>query len=86
MTAKEKAHELIYKFIIPTRSYNELDAVPKDDFETAQDCALIAVAEIITDYKNITLQTTSIQDRLEFWVMVRVELEVYKSEHRGSIK
>lgn len=77
MTAKEKAQELIYKFIIPTRSFMELDGVPKDDFEVAQDCALIAVAEIIRDYENITMRDAWIQDRLEFWVDVRVELESY---------
>lgn len=47
MNAKEKAQELINKFILSTCSFKDLAGLPKDDSETAQDCALIAISEII---------------------------------------
>lgn len=47
----------------------------EEDFEGAQECTLLAVTEILNDYRNITLSSESIQDKIDYWVQVRVALE-----------
>ena len=74
-TAREKANDLFLKFTPPTRSYDEAKGKPVDNYEAAQECALIAVAEILRDYENITLRTTVIEKKIEMWTMIRTELE-----------
>lgn len=76
-TAKEKANDLILNFIPLTRTYDEAKDVARDNFEAAQECALIAVGEILRDYENITLRSSIVEDKIDFWTIVRVELESY---------
>jgi hypothetical protein len=77
MTAKEKTEELVYKFIEkdlvnPNRFDYELGLEiwsSKTQFESAKQCALIAVDEIF-------LVLPDIQEVWDFWGQVKKEIEV----------
>jgi hypothetical protein len=77
MTPKEKAEELVHKFkkysYYPTTNddvlfVNELN-------KNAQQCALIAVDEILSDYKNYLLHENTEYKGLMYWNEVKQELE-----------
>jgi hypothetical protein len=70
MTPKEKANEIFSKM------YNEV----YDSYETeigfiAKQCALIAVDEILSDYKNYLLHENTDYKGLMYWKEVKQELE-----------
>ena len=71
MTPKEKAKELVDKFIEPTMEFDELDGYVEDK-DNAKQCALIAVDEVIE-----ALHEHHWQNRLliDYWQEVKKELE-----------
>jgi hypothetical protein len=75
MNAKDRAWDLLLKFLPTTRTYPENEA-PVDNYEIAQECALLTVGEILSDYEAITLRDIIIQERIDFWIEVRLELEL----------
>ncbi len=68
MTPKEKAKQLVEKMII----YHSPD---DKDYEAAKDCALIAVDEILSDYKNYLLHENTEYKGLMYWKEVKQEIE-----------
>ena len=69
MTPKEKAAELVHKFIEPAKSYYS-DIEWKEKNNKAKHCAIIAVDEIIKIEKH------HIHDLwVEYWQQVRTEIE-----------
>lgn len=74
MTVRDRAKDLILKFLPPTRIYPENEA-PVDDYGSAQECALLAVGEILADYESIIFRDSIIQEKVDFWIEVRMELE-----------
>jgi hypothetical protein len=71
MKTKEKAKELVDKFLLPiTQRYVEQgQKVGKGEINTAKQCALIAVDEI-----NDAINTLGFKD-LEYWQQVKKEIE-----------
>jgi|688.fasta_scaffold08696_5 hypothetical protein len=75
MTPKDKAQELVDKFIVHTRVYHEVLGW-EDYIESAKQCALIAVDEIIEATKHVV-------DRPDFngivfntyWEQVKAEIQ-----------
>ena len=67
MTSKEKARQLVDKFIVHTRVYHEVLGW-EDYIESAKQCALIAVDEMIES-------TTDNWSHSPFWQQVKTELE-----------
>jgi hypothetical protein len=67
MTPKKKAKEIF------TRMYNSYDALNKYPmcFDTAKQCALIAVNEIIENEKIDNLE----DNNLSYWQKVKTEIE-----------
>lgn len=75
MTSKEKALKLFKCFLIPTsRHYEYLP--PLNDFEAAQECALIVVDEVLDELQRLPLSNSIIHKKIDFWIQVRVELEM----------
>jgi hypothetical protein len=72
MTPKEKAEELIMKFKSGESQdgYNDVR-----DIHAAIRCALIAVDEILSDYKNYLLHANTEYKGLMYWKEVKQELE-----------
>jgi hypothetical protein len=68
MTPKEKAEELFEKF-------NNPDTTHHPYVHNAQQCALIAVDEILSDYKNYLLHENTAYKGLMYWKEVKQELE-----------
>ena len=76
MTPKEKAKELINKFIKPTIKWNAINGVDYyNDINTAKKCALIAVDEILSDYKNYLMHENTEYKGLMYWQEVKQEIE-----------
>ena len=69
MTPKEKAEELVNKYSI--WCWNEVVC----DYEIAKQCALIAVDEILSDYKNYLLHENTAYKGLMYWKEVKQEIE-----------
>jgi len=69
MTPKEKAEELINKFILHTEKYN--DGWIESDRQAAKVFALIAVDEILF----IFLKYNDTQAEYTFWREVKLEIE-----------
>ncbi len=69
MTPKEKAEELVDKFVQYTPADSELE------YPYAKQCALIAVNEILSDYKNYLLHANTEYKGLMYWKEVKQELE-----------
>jgi hypothetical protein len=70
MTPQEKAQELIKKFSFNTRCFSETKGW-EDSFFDAKECALIAVAEIISVIDPETNFATWL-----FWKEVKKEIEL----------
>jgi hypothetical protein len=71
MTAKEKAKELVEKFIPHTRVFHE-ELGWEDYIDSATQCALIAVDEII---KALSYQIGCNMDELQYYDEVKQEIE-----------
>ena len=75
MTPKEKAQELINKFIKPTIKWNAINGVDYyNDINTAKKCALIAVDEILSELTEIPYGLEYL-NRLNYWLEVKQEIE-----------
>ena len=77
MTPKEKAQELVDKFIEFTQDWDARDGYINDEFR-AKECALIAVDEIIKTLKDNDLYIggeTNIDEIIIFWKEVKQEIE-----------
>jgi hypothetical protein len=72
MTPKEKAEELVDKFLQYTPADSELE------YPYAKQCALIAVNEILSDYKNYLLHANTEYKGLMYWNEVKQELKNYE--------
>lgn len=72
MTPKEKAIELVDKFLTTTIGYYEYYVGTNK--EKAKQCALIAVDEIIEEVRDYS-DTNHHQDRMNYWQQVRTEIE-----------
>jgi hypothetical protein len=68
MTPKEKAIQIY------TKMYNEIYTSYGTDF-VAKQCAIIAVDEILNDYKNYLLHANTEYKGLMYWKEVKNELE-----------
>jgi len=74
MTSKEKAEDLIKKFIEPTIKWNPINSIGYyNDLKAAKDCALIAVNEIIDE--NAIDECELSYKRSFFWEEVKQEIE-----------
>lgn len=71
MKPKEKAKELIEKFIEPTKVPN-IKHIWVEDIDAAKQCALITVDEIINSRKEHLVQSIKFY---EYWTEVKRELE-----------
>ena len=78
MTPKEKAIELIDKYIPHTRVFHEVLGW-EDYIDSAKQCALIAVDEIIEtlnkDIRDIDVVGNILLDLIEYWQEVKQEIE-----------
>jgi len=70
MTPKEKAEELILRFDNLDNEEHTYHYV-----HNSKECALIAVDEILSDYKNYLLHANTEYKGLMYWKEVRKELE-----------
>jgi hypothetical protein len=76
MTPKEKAEELINKFILHTEKYN--DGWIESDRHAAKVCALILVDEIIEQYEfdvASDVENKRFITKLNYWDEVKQEIE-----------
>jgi SOS response regulatory protein OraA/RecX len=73
MTPKDKAKELVDKFIEPTMEFDELDGYVEDK-DNAKQCALIAVDEVIEALHEHHWQNRLI---INYWEEVKQEIENY---------
>ena len=71
MTPKEKAEELIYKFL--NYSFEDSDGVGK--FNNAQECARICVNEVLEYQKEVLKSFPSDGYQPEFWQQVLKEID-----------
>ena len=79
MTPKEKAEELIKKFIIPTEKWNPINGDGYyNDINASKQCALVAVDEIIQtlnwDIRDLDVRG-SVIDLIVYWREVKGEIE-----------
>jgi len=85
MKPKEKAEELIEKFIEPTKVPN-IKHIWVEDIDAAKQCALIAVDEILYTFNtNWQWCSVAMEDKVlwskefEFWKKVKEEISSYKN-------
>lgn len=75
MTPKEKAEELVNKFIKPTIKWNPVNGVGYyNDLNAAKECALVAVDEILNMVDD-TLRGWLDADIIAYWEEVKYEIE-----------
>jgi hypothetical protein len=74
MTAKEKAEDLVNKFF-QFKPRFKLDIDNEKEYYQAKQCALIAVDEIISDYKNYLFHANTEYKGLMYWKEVKQELD-----------
>ena len=75
MTPKEKAEELVNKFIKPTIKWNPVNGVGYyNDLNSAKECALVAVDEILNMVDD-TLRGWIDADIIAYWEEVKYEIE-----------
>lgn len=70
MTPKDKAIELYIKYI---DAYNDRN-LQVSDYKFAKQCALIAVDEILSDYKNYLMHENTEYKGLMYWQEVLIEI------------
>jgi hypothetical protein len=82
MTPKEKAQELFDKYYklfnnFPNYQYviENLNTIQDEKLYTAKQCSLIAVDEILSDYKNYLLHENTEYKGLMYWQEVKQEIE-----------
>ena len=78
-TEKEKATELVDKMYYARRYKDAEDYIPLEAWEHAQQCALIAVDEIILtlnkDITDLNVVGNVLLDLIEYWQEVKQEIE-----------
>lgn len=75
MRPKEKAEELVNKFIKPTIKWNPVNGIGYyNDLNAAKECALIAVDEIIANIEP-SVSMDVIEARVKYWQEVKQEIE-----------
>lgn len=74
LTPKEKAGELVDKFIQHTRVFHEVLGW-EDYLDSAKQCALIAVDEIIRANPHSNPFNTNIYSTMDYWQEVKKEIE-----------
>ena len=70
MTPKKKAEDLINKFYIEGDMLKE-----SHSYRLAKKCALIAVDEILSDYKNYLMHENTEYKGLMYWLEVKKEID-----------
>ena len=70
MTPKERAEELFDKMFKKIYNKNMYD-----DLYTAQQCALIAVDEIINEYDRLLMSDSTMVTDISYWQEVKQEIE-----------
>lgn len=73
MTPKEKAEQLVNKFILHTERY--IDGWIESDLQAAKVCALIVVNEILMANPHSNPFYPDVQSTMGFWNGVRAEIE-----------
>jgi hypothetical protein len=73
MTAKDKAKELVEKFIEHTQEWDEIDGYVNDVYNSKQ-CALIAVDEILDD-DVYDMSEELFEKRINYWEEVKQEIQ-----------
>jgi hypothetical protein len=74
MKPKEKAKELINKYVHHTLVWNEINGWV-DDFYSAKNCALIAVDEVILANPHSNPLNTDVYSTMVYWQEVKQEIE-----------
>ena len=78
LSPKEKAEELVNKFISHTRVFHEVLGW-EDYIDSAKQCAFIAVDEILQTFNNewikLDFWTEEINGTINFWQEVKQEIE-----------
>ena len=74
MTPKEKAEELINKFIPHTKVFHEVLGW-EEYIDSAKECALIAVDEIINEVVNQKVPIYNYDKVMDYWQQVKTEIE-----------
>jgi hypothetical protein len=75
MTPKQKAQELINKFINPTIKWNPINGVGYfNDINAAKECAMIAVDMVIWNIEP-SVSMDVISARIKYWQEVKQEIE-----------
>ena len=82
MTPKEKAEELVSRFIIHTNLFNPDNPNNngwEKDIDSAKQCALIAVEETINtlnyDIRDLDVRGSVLLDLITYWREVKTEIE-----------
>ena len=74
MSAKEKAKELVNKFIEHTQEWDEIDGYVNDIYKAKQ-CSLIAVDEIINSNPHSNPLNTDVHSTMSYYQEVKQEIE-----------
>ena len=81
MTAKEKANELVEKFLTQPINFPYIDTVDKQcigsgymTYKSAVSCAIIAVDEILEQIDTIDTYLGNLKEQLQFFYSVKNEL------------
>jgi len=76
MTPKQKAEQLIIKFIdsLPPNAETDIDKFLEVDKKAAKQCALIAVNEIIASNPHYYFTKTEIYSTIGYWQEVKSEI------------
>ena len=73
MTSKDKAEELVNKFIPHTKVFHEILGW-EDYIDSAKQCALIAVNEIINCNPHSNPLNTDVYSTMSYWQEVKQEI------------
>jgi len=75
MTPKEKAEELVDRMYFSRRYEDEENYIPKQAWNHAKQCALIAVDEIIEVLVDLSNGEFTYIHNVEYWQEVKKEIE-----------
>ena len=76
--AKEKAIELVEKFTPLVEYWDFCNCelrINEDILKDAKQCAIIAVEEIIIEYRVLMIETAFCYDQFKYWQEVKTEIE-----------
>ena len=77
MTPKQKAEQLIIKFIdsLPPNAETDINKFLEVDKKASKQCALIAVNEIIASNPHSNPLNTDVYSTMSYWLEVKKETE-----------